>query len=115
MKKLILGLLASTLAMPVLAQPKGSLELVLGSAKQSAEFEGEEFFSGDDMSVALRGALNVNDYLAVELGYHNYGEPNDVYIHGSYPINQEFSVNAINVGLKGIIPLDALILLLTHV
>ena len=107
MKKLILGLLASTLAMPVLAQPKGSLELVLGSAKQSAEFEGEEFFSGDDTSFAIRGTLNANEYLAVELGYHNYGEPDETYTNSFDIIHDEVNATAINLGLKGIIPLDA--------
>lgn len=50
MKLALLGLVLSTFTISAFAESTTSLDLLLGSAKQSSEYEGDEFTSGDDVS-----------------------------------------------------------------
>lgn len=107
MKKLFLGLVIATLSMPVLAETNTSLEVLLGSAKQTTDFNDGTTSSDSDTSLGLRAAIAFHPNIAVEIGYHNFGETDDTYIDSwGDTLNDKVSTNAASLGLKGILPLN---------
>ena len=130
MRKLTLGVLlvSSTIALPVIAENGNSIpadsesnvstdkvttfsnfsaELLLGTANQKSEISGFGSTSGDDTSIGVRGAYNINKNVALELAYHLYGETEDSYTdeYGDI-ITDKVSSSSLNIGVKGILPLD---------
>jgi len=108
MKKITLGILLTSCAIPVLAESNFSGELLVGRAEQKSSIDSfDSTTSGDDVSLGLRAALKVNPNLAFELAYQNYGETDDTYVDRSGDtITDKVSTSAVNVGVKGIIPFE---------
>lgn len=107
MRSVLLGLIISAVAVPAFAQTNASVELLLGSAKQTSKFEGEEFSSSDDVSLGLRASIALNSNIAGEFSYQNFGEINDSYIDvWGDTITDKVSTTAVTAGVKGILPLN---------
>jgi opacity protein-like surface antigen len=107
MKIAFLGLALSAFTIPAFAESTTSLDFLVGLAKQSSEYEGTEFSSGDDISLGLRLAIGINKNVAAEISYQGFGETNDTYIdQWGDTINDKVSSNAATLGLKGIIPIN---------
>lgn len=105
MKKIVLGLLLSSLATQSVADPVFSAELLLGRAEQETDFDGFLPTSGSDTSLGIRGAYILNPFVAFELAFQDYGETNDTYIDNfGDTINDRISTNAFNIGAKGSFP-----------
>ncbi len=111
MRKRALGLIIAVCSAPATADGQLSAELLLGTAdqKSTTTFMGEsESTSGDDLSLGIRGSYRVNQNLALEIAYHNYGETDDTYIDSfGDTINNKVSSTAFNLGVKGMLPLDS--------
>lgn len=105
MKKLAFGILISVAA--VSAHSQNSAELLLGSAQQETDLNGYATTSGSDISAGVRGSFSFNPNFAVELAYQGYGETDDTFVD-SYgdTVNFQFRSSAINVGVKGSVPLQ---------
>lgn len=108
MKKIILGILLTSCALPVLAESNFSGELLAGRAEQETSTDSFDWnTSGNDISLGIRAALKVNPNLAFELAYQDYGETDDTYtdLYGD-TITDKVSSSAVNMGVKGIIPFE---------
>ncbi len=101
MKRLVLGILLTSSALPAVAENAFSTELLFGIADQESTY-GSESTSGDDASIGIRGALKFNQHIAIELAYQDYGETKDT-LDGN-TISSKVSTTAINFGAKGMIP-----------
>lgn len=107
MKRLTLVLALTTTALPSFAESNFSGELLLGTADQETKISGGSSASGDDTSIGIRGAYQFNENIAIELAYQNYGEADDTYIDEfGDTINDKFETTSINLGVKGILPLE---------
>jgi len=106
MKNLFLGLMISAFTVPAFAETNTSVELLLGSAKQTTKADGDSS-SGDDTSFGLRGAMAFHPNVAVELSYQNFGQSDDTYIDSwGDTINQKTTTSTVALGLKGILPIN---------
>lgn len=68
---------------------------------------GTDSTSEDTTSLGLRLGYQFNEYIAVELGYHQYGESDDTYTdeYGDI-IKDKVETSSVSAGLKGILPLS---------
>ncbi len=114
------------LSAPALSQSGFYAELSAGSVKNKAEMdvsltssvtylgyiesETESYSdteSYDSTSLGLRLGYQFNEYIAIESGYHNYGEAKDNYIDEfDDTINEKISSSAVSFGIKGSIPIS---------
>jgi len=113
MKKLGLALIFAALSVPALAENRVSLELLVGSADQElkphamAEKDGEGRKAGDDTSYGVRGVVGLSRHMAFEIAYQVYGTLDDSYIDSfGDTIGEEWSTDSVNLGVKGILPLN---------
>jgi OmpA-OmpF porin, OOP family len=110
MKKRALVLMIAFCSAPALADSPFSAELLLGTADQKStiKFMGtSESTSGDDISLGVRGVYTMNPNLAFEIAYQNYGQTDDTYIDEfGDTINDKVSSKALNLGVKGMLPLN---------
>lgn len=101
-KKLVISavfLMLSSLA--VHAENGFYFETMLGNAEQVEKFDGFSDISGDKTSVGLRAGYNISNYIAVELGYHDFDEARDV-----NAVSEELiETSSKNLGVKISIPL----------
>lgn len=107
MNNLTKGILFIAFTTPALAaESKFSAELLLGTADQESEINGFGSISGDDTSMGVRGVFTLNENVAFELAFQDYGEMSDSFEDEfGDTINDKVSTDAINFGAKGIIPL----------
>ncbi len=68
---------------------------------------GNDSTSEDTTSLGLRLGYQFNEYIALELGYHQYGESDDTYTdeYGDV-ISDKVETSSISAGLKAILPLS---------
>lgn len=106
----ILAVAFTSIALPAAADNGFSAELLLGSADQ--EFTASDSvdsvkLSDNSMSYGVRGVYQFNDYFGVELSYQESGEAEKSFIDEfDATIGTEFETRQINVGVKGMIPLQ---------
>jgi len=114
------------LTAPALADSGVYAELSAGSAKHKAEInsvtsngtymgeafavteaEKESILNESGTSFGIRFGYQFNDYIAVELGHHQYGEADEKYVdkYGDN-IHSKLKSSATSVGIKGILPLS---------
>ncbi|WP_019531574.1 porin family protein [Dasania marina] len=122
MKKLVLAatLCAATSATFAESQPGFSAELLFGTADQESDFTdlGGEI-DGDDTSVGLRGAYQFNKNFAIELAYKQHGtiDESESYsdsfdwmgegvVDYTETYKTEIETKSIDLGFKGMIPLN---------
>jgi OOP family OmpA-OmpF porin len=105
MKKVVLGALLAASSLPVLADNNVSIELLLGSAEQETDFPSGNSISGNDISVGVRGAFEINENIALELAYINYGDAEDVETSFGDKVTDTSTFKAISIGVKGMLPL----------
>ena len=97
-------------ALPAAADNGFSAEFLLGSADQ--EFTASDSvdsikLSDNSTSYGLRGVYQFNDYFGVELSFQESGEGKESFIDEfDDTIGTEFETQQINVGVKGMIPLE---------
>jgi len=102
-KKVTLGILLASCALPVFAESKWSGELLVGRAEQKSSIDSfDSTTSGGDLSFGIRAALTVNSNIAFELAYQDYGTAKD----STNRITTDVSSSAVNLGVKGIIPFE---------
>lgn len=107
MKKLALSFLISTGAISAHAETNISADLLIGTADHKTKV-GSSSESGDDISIGVRGAYNINENFAVEVAFQDYGETDETYIDSfGDTINDKASATALTAGVKGSIPLSA--------
>ncbi len=114
------------LSAPALSQQGFYGEISAGSVKNKAEMdvsltssvtylgyiesETESYSdteSYDSTSLGLRLGYQFNEYIAIESGYHNYGEAKDNYIDEfDDTINEKLSSSAVSFGIKGSLPIS---------
>ena len=111
------------LSAPALSQSGFYAELSAGSVKNKVEIDSSfitysgniksqtEIFSEtksyDSTSLGLRLGYQFNEYIAIESGYHNYGEAKDSYIDVfDDTINEKISSSAVSIGIKGSLPIS---------
>lgn len=115
MKTILIASMLLT-ALPAVAAGKFAGELLVGDSDQafdvsahSVSDEGEStaaggFSLGDHThSYGIRGSYQPFKYLAVELGYQQYGK----FAAGADYSHLTFDADSINVGVKGVLPLSA--------
>jgi len=106
----ILAVACATTALPAAADNGFSAEFLLGSADQ--EFTASDSvdsikLSDNSTSYGVRGVYQFNDYFGVELGYQESGEGKESFVDEfDATIGTEFETRQINVGVKGMIPLE---------
>jgi hypothetical protein len=107
MNRKILALsIFTTVCTQTYAQSPLYLEVMVGNAEQTEKFEGLSDISADETSVGFRVGYNILEYLAVELGYHDYGEADDTVSDGfGGSSDEKIETTSVNFGLKGILPL----------
>lgn len=106
MNKNILGALLALSSATAFAEDNFKVELLLGNAEQeiSSNINNE---SGDDVSLGIRGAFNVNKHFGVELAYQDYGTPDDSYIDEfGDRISEKLKATAASAGVKGMMPFN---------
>ena len=130
MKKIALSLSivipSLLLSAPTLSQQGFYTELSAGSVKSKAQIDSvvtysliyldntetttesySETESYDSTSLGLRLGYQFNEYIAIEAGYHNYGEAKDNYIDEfDDTINVKISSSAVSFGIKGSLPIS---------
>ena len=107
MKKFLLGMCLSASCLPAFAESDFSVGLLLGSAKQETSSDGARDLSGSDLSIGVRAAYHINEYFAVEAGYHDYGEAEDSFVDSfDDNIGVTIGTTALTLGLKGSLPFD---------
>lgn len=130
MKKIALSLSivipSLLLSAPALSQQGFYTELSAGSAKSKLHVDHvvtysitylddtetttesySETESYDSTSLGLRLGYQFNEYIAIEAGYHNYGEAKDNYIDEfDDTINEKISSSAVSFGIKGSLPIS---------
>jgi OOP family OmpA-OmpF porin len=106
MKKITLGILLTSCALPVLAESNLSAEFLVGSAEQESSIESFDIISDNDLSLGIRAALKVTPNIAFELAYQDYGTAEDSYTVDNDTVTIGVSSSAVNVGVKGIIPFE---------
>jgi opacity protein-like surface antigen len=133
MKKIALSLSivipSLLLSAPALSQQGFYTELSAGSAKSKLQVDAvvtysliyldntdntetttesySETESYDSISLGLRLGYQFNEYIAIEAGYHNYGEAKDNYIDEfDDTINEKISSSAVSFGIKGSLPIS---------
>lgn len=127
MKIFMMALLLVTIAVPAYAEDNPldkfwaenkdriSAEVLLGKTKQEVSCPScrEPIDPEDATSFGIRGAYNYNENMAFELGYQNYGKA--AYHDEDLPSSSfdtfdtwdgNIKTTAINIGVKGIYPLD---------
>lgn len=121
MKKIILGLFACSIALPVIADRHFSASLSLGSSDQTLDMGAPGNSNVEDLdmsdkafSFGIRGAYIFNDYFAVEAEYMNYGyveKTYDAFSLGIFGITEHVELkhkltsSAFNVGVRGSYPI----------
>ena len=106
----ILAVAFATTALPAAADNGFSAEFLLGSADQeltaSDSFDSIKL-SDNSTSYGVRGVYQFNEFFGVELSYQDSGEAAKSFIDEfDATIRTEFETQQINVGVKGMIPLD---------
>lgn len=105
MKKITLGFLLAAAAMPAISDSNFSAEILLGLADQESDIGGFRTPSGDDSSVGIRAAFNLNDYISFELAHFNYGDAEKSYVDSfGDDIKETISSEANNIGVKASVP-----------
>ncbi len=114
------------LSAPALSQQGFYTELSAGSVKSKAQIDEvvtysltyldntettTESYSNtesyDSTSLGLRLGYQFNEYIAIEVGYHNYGKAKDNYIDEfDDTINEKISSSAVSFGIKGSLPIS---------
>ena len=104
-KLLALGLLA-TLLLPAVASADGRffVSASVGQSELSEDFDG---FDVDDDSTAWRLSFGwrLNDYLALEGGYHNFGRFEEDFDVDGTPVRVSLKADGFTLGGVGSIPL----------
>ena len=105
-KNIIWGIILGSTAFSAVAENDFSGEILLGTADQEVSAGGVSA-SGDDISFGVRGAFSLSENFAIEGAYQSYGEADDTYIDSfGDTINDKLTTTALNIGVKGIVPLD---------
>lgn len=105
MKKTALAILLASMAMPSFAalDTTGfSGEVLLGSAEHELSGGGVSF-SDDVYSYGIRGAYQINENFAVEVGYQDLGEA-EFKVDGV--TIAQMDISALTLGVKGMYPLQ---------
>ncbi|TNC80290.1 MAG: hypothetical protein C9356_15295 [Oleiphilus sp.] len=104
MKKLLLGSLLGLSAVSAAASDQSTFSAELLVGKTTQEIEGDD---GDDTSIGIRGAYLPNANVAIEAGYQFNGEASYSYpLSGFGEITESTETRALNLGVKGIIPVN---------
>jgi OOP family OmpA-OmpF porin len=107
MNKCVLAITLFAAASSAYAEKQFSASIVLGKSDQETSISGFESVSGDDTSFGVRGDYSINDNIAIEAGYFNYGEMSDTFVDSfGDTINDKIETTAINVGVKASFPLN---------
>jgi opacity protein-like surface antigen len=78
----------------------------MGQTYTDAE-AGKETSSDNSTSLGIRLGYQFNDYIAVEVGHHQYGEVKDNYVDEvGDTINDKIESSSMSAGIKGILPLS---------
>ena len=79
----------------------------MGESFTEIEAEKESLLNESGTSFGIRFGYQFNDYIAVELGHHQYGEADEKYVdkYGDN-IHNKLKSSATSVGIKGILPLS---------
>ena len=106
----ILAVAFATTALPAAADNGFSAEFLLGSADQeltASDSVDSIKLSDNSTSYGVRGVYQFNDYFGVELGYQESGEGKKSFVDEfDATIGTEFETRQINVGVKGMLPLQ---------
>ena len=106
----ILAVAFATTAFPAAADNGFSAEFLLGSADQeltASDSVDSIKLSDNSTSYGVRGVYQFNEFFGVELSYQDSGEAAKSFIDEfDATIRTEFETQQINVGVKGMIPLD---------
>lgn len=104
MKSVVVGLILMSIASSAVADENGAFaDLLMGSAEQTATAEGLVEASGDDLSFGVRGGFAFNPNIALEVGYHDYGDAEQEYFDDT---SDQFNVVALSAGIKSSIVFD---------
>ena len=107
---IILAVAVATTASPAVADNGFSAEFLLGSADQEltvSDSVDSIKLSDNSMSYGVRGVYQFSDYFGVELSYQESGEAEKSFIDEfDATIRTVFETQQINVGVKGMIPLE---------
>lgn len=101
MKKIVLGALAASIAMPTLADSNMSLDLMMGEAIQDYRINNDALRSDESLSVGIRSTYSLSQHLGLEFGYMDYGEADLSYLSSDGEhVRDNVSTTALNVGIK---------------
>jgi hypothetical protein len=105
-QKTIVAVSLILLALPISAHA-GDLYLgaSIGSATLNEDFDGLDV---DDNSTAFRivAGWSFNDYLAIEGGYHDFGDFEQTFNDASGPLTAKLSADGFTLGAAGRVPLS---------
>jgi opacity protein-like surface antigen len=104
-KNFLAGVVLASASLSAQAEHTFSTELLLGQAKLD-----DEVISIDDTSIGFRFSYSPLDFLAIEASYQDYGKPSitnyQTFFGALLDEEYEFRTTALNVGVKGIFPVN---------
>lgn len=105
-KVLALALLCGC-AKAAVAEERFAVDLLVGNAQQTTKSSSGREFSGDDVSVGIRGSYVLNRYAALELAYADFGEYEDSFSPAAGTlVTEEFGLTALMFGGKVLWPIN---------
>lgn len=103
---ILITFLSVTLSVSSYAEKPLYLDILIGQAQQKEDIDGIPEIKGQELSIGIRLGYRILDQLAIELGYHDFGEDTDPIAINGFVLNETIETTSFNLGFKGIFPVS---------